>query len=184
MENGNENNDKHKVSPLLLVPMDEAKSAKTSRGGKRFVALVLVSATAAAAAMMGLMNYSLSTGVVHPIASAFSSVSTGRKKGESCVSPWWNACGDKLSCYDNGSRRYCVPMGENMRAVVGTVIGMIRKQWVLIVSRVWCVGILATSMCPLYLRVKRRVGTLLFLIRKVMPKKKVVTSILENEQTP
>ena len=63
--------------------------------------------------MMVLMNCSSSGGVVNPIASMFSSLmSTGRKEGESCASPWWNACCDKLSCYDNGSRRYCVPMGE------------------------------------------------------------------------
>ena len=109
MENGNaneyENDDKHELSPLLLIPMDEeAKNAKRSRGGKRFMALLLLVVMAAAASL---------TAGVHPIASMFSSLSgTERKQGESCASPWWNACGDRLSCYDNGSRRYCVPNGK------------------------------------------------------------------------
>ena len=103
----------HELSPLLLVPIGDAKNAKQSRHSNRFVALLLVSATAAAAAVMVLMNYSLRRGV-NPIVSALSSLlGTGRTKGESCASPWWNACGDHLSCYDNGSRRYCVPMGQN-----------------------------------------------------------------------
>ena len=35
------------------------------------------------------------------------------KKGESCASPWWDACEDGLSCYDSGSNgRYCVPNGQ------------------------------------------------------------------------
>ena len=104
----------HELSPLLLVPIGDAKNDKQCRLSNRFVALLLlVSATAAAAAVMVLMNYSLRRGV-NPIVSALSSLlGTGRKEGESCDSPWWNACGDKLSCYDNGSRRYCVPMGQN-----------------------------------------------------------------------
>ena len=121
MENGNEHNyktnDKQELAPLLLVFIDGAQTAKKSSGGKRFVALLLllvVVTVAAAAAMMVLLNSSSSAGV-NPIAPAVSSLlGTGRKKYESCASPWWNACGDKLSCYDpRGSRtRYCVPMGK------------------------------------------------------------------------
>ena len=119
MGNGNghnyENDETRELSPLLLVPIEDAKNAKNSRGRKCFVALLLllaVSATAAAAAMTVLVHGSLSAGGT-PIASVFSSLmGTGRKKGESCDNIWWNACGDKLSCYDNGYKQYCVPMGE------------------------------------------------------------------------
>ena len=62
--------------------------------------------------MTVLLHGSLSAGV-NPIVSVFSSLlGTGRKQGESCDNIWWNACGDKLSCYDNGRKQYCVPMGE------------------------------------------------------------------------
>ena len=117
MENGNghnyENDNTHELSPLLLVPMlDDAQTAKRSRSGKRFLALLLVVSAAAAAAMTVLMYGSLSVGGT-PITSSFSPVlGNGRKQGESCDNIWWNACGDKLSCYDNGYKQYCVPMGE------------------------------------------------------------------------
>ena len=117
MENGNghnyENDNTHELSPLLLVPMlDDAQTAKRSRSGKRFLALLLVVSAAAAAAMTVLMYGSLSVGGT-PITSSFSPVlGNGRKQGESCDNIWWNACGDKLSCYDNGRKQYCVPMGE------------------------------------------------------------------------
>ena len=118
VENGNENkyenDDKHELSSLLLVPIDDAQNVKKSRRSKCFVALLLVvSATAMAAAMTVLVNGFSSAGV-HPIASAFSSVmGTRRTQGQSCDSPWWDACGDKLSCFDSGSfGRYCVPSGK------------------------------------------------------------------------
>ena len=97
--------DKSELAPLLLVPMmDEARNAKKSRGGKRFVALLLllVSVTAAAA----------SNGV-HPIASTFSSVmGTGRKQGESCHGFWYDACDEGFSCFLAGNSNYCVPNGQ------------------------------------------------------------------------
>ena len=105
----------HDLSPLLLVPMDDAKNTKKSRRSKCIVAL-LVSATAAAAAVVFLTHHSSSAAGVNSVASAFSSLmGTGRKIGESCDSPWWNACIEKLSCYDSGSSsgRYCVLMGQN-----------------------------------------------------------------------
>lgn len=110
MENGNEkeyeNDDKHELSPLLLVPMmDEAQNAKKSRGGKCFVALLLlvVSATMAAAASTGL----------HPIVSAFPAlVGHSGKQGDWCDGFWFDACGDKLSCFMGGNSNYCVPMGQ------------------------------------------------------------------------
>ena len=70
----------------------------------------------AAAAITVLMKGSASSTGEHSIAaSVFSSVlGTGRKQWEECDSPWYNACGENLTCYDPGySRtRYCVPMGE------------------------------------------------------------------------
>ena len=68
----------------------------------------------AAAAVVFLKHHSSSATGVHPIASAISSVmDTGRKQGESCASPWWKACNDKLSCYHSGSNGwYCVPNGQ------------------------------------------------------------------------
>ena len=110
MENGTEHNyetdNQQQLALLLLVPMmEEAQTAQKSRRSKqRFVALILlVSVTVAAAVMTVLMTGSSSTGF-NPIASAFSFfLGTARKKYESCASPWWIACGDKLSCYDNGS---------------------------------------------------------------------------------
>ena len=102
MENGTENeyyenDDKHELlSPLLLVPTNDAMHAPKSRGDKRFVALLLVVVTAAATAMIVLVNYSSSTVGVKPNVSLFSSLlGTGRKQDESCDSPWWNACGDR-----------------------------------------------------------------------------------------
>ena len=79
------------------------------------MALLVLATAAVAAAMMLLTTGSSSTGV-HPIvASAFASVmGTGRKQYEECDSPWWNACGGGLSCYDpkNGRTRYCVLIGQ------------------------------------------------------------------------
>ena len=111
MMNGSENEyesnnvDKHELSPLLLVPpMDNAKNAQNSCGSKRFVALLLV--------VDGSHEWFFERRKKSH--SSFSSLlGTGRKKGESCASPWYNGCGDKLSCYDSGSNgRYCVPMGQ------------------------------------------------------------------------
>ena len=110
---GNENKneydnkyDKSELAPLLLVPMmDEARNAKKSRGGKRFVALLLlvVAVTAAATASIGL----------HPIVSAFSSVlGTRRKQGQSCHGFWYDACDDGFSCFMGGNSNYCVPNGQ------------------------------------------------------------------------
>ena len=119
MENGTDNNyendDKQEFSPLLLVPIiDEAKTVKKSRGGKRFVALLVVSATAAAAAMTVLLNGSLSTGVPPLVSSLSSLMGTGRakKQGESCHGIWYDACGDGLSCFTGGLHNYCVPVGQ------------------------------------------------------------------------
>ena len=96
-ENKDENDDKQEFSPLLLVPIiDEATTEKKSRCCKRFVALLVVSANAAAAAM---------TVGVNPIVSAFSSVlGTGlaKKQGEWCDGFWYDACGDGLSCFMGG----------------------------------------------------------------------------------
>ena len=62
--------------------------------------------------MMVLRNGSSSPGV-HPIASVFSSVlGTRRKQGESCASPWWDTCGETLSCFDSGSQFWTVLCSE------------------------------------------------------------------------
>jgi hypothetical protein len=37
---------------------------------------------------------------------------TGRKQGESCHGFWYDACGDKLSCFMGGNSNYCVPNGQ------------------------------------------------------------------------
>ena len=119
MENGNgyncKNDNTHELSPLLLVPMmEDAQTAKRSRGGKRFIALLLVVSTAAAA-MTVLLHGSLSVGGT-PIVSVFSPLlGNGRKRGEWCDDIWWNACGDGLSCFEGGhlgNGKYCVPVGE------------------------------------------------------------------------
>ena len=59
--------------------MEDAKKAQNSRGGTRFVALLLVSATAAAA--MTVLMYCFSSTGGTPIASAFSAfMGTGRAR--------------------------------------------------------------------------------------------------------
>ena len=119
MENRNENNyekdDEHELSPLLLVPIDAAPTTKKSPGSKRFVALLLVSATAAAAAMTVLLYCSLITGVNPIVFPAVSSVfGTGRAKqqGEWCAGFWYAACDDNLSCFMSENSNYCVPNGQ------------------------------------------------------------------------
>ena len=61
--------------------MEDAKKAQNSRGGTRFVALLLVSATAAAA--MTVLMYCFSSTGGTPIASAFSAfMGTGRARNK------------------------------------------------------------------------------------------------------